>query len=104
MKEIKGKSVKNVKHRTEEVEFEGIIYECRVVEDKDGEELLIGSHDLNNALHPGEWGDENDGFASEEAEEIYDDIFFFMDCWDLIHLSDEELREELKKEHPDWFD
>lgn len=53
MKEIKGKRVKNVKNRTKGVEFEGIIYECRVVKDKDGEDLLIGSHDLNNALHPG---------------------------------------------------
>lgn len=84
--------------------FEGCIYECRVVKDKDGEDLLIGSIELNDALHPGEWGEEDDGFESKEAEEIYDDIFFFMDYWDLIHLSDEELKEEIKKHHPDWFD
>ena len=91
-------------NRFEDIEFGGETYKCRIIEDKDGERLLIGSHELNDALHPGEWEDENEGFASEEAEEIYDDIFFFMDYWDLIHLSDEELREELKKEHPDWFD
>lgn len=90
--------------RYEDVEFEGNIYRCRVIKDKDGEDLLIGSYELNDALHPGEWEDENEGFASEEASDIYDEIFYFMAAWDVEFLSDEELIKELKESNPDWFD
>lgn len=89
--------------RYEDVEFEGNVYRCRIIEDKDGEDLLIGSYELEDALHPGEWGDENEGFASEEASDIYDEIFYFMAAWDVEFLSDEEMIEELKESNPDWF-
>ncbi len=89
--------------RYEDVEFEGNVYRCRIIEDKDGEDLLIGSYELKDALHPGEWEDENEGFASEEASDIYDEIFYFMAAWDVEFLSDEEMIEELKESHPDWF-
>ena len=102
MKEINGTSLKNVHFKVEEVEFDGIIYECRVIKDKDGNDLLIGSYELNDALHPGEWDDELEGFASEEAAELYDEIFYFTDLFTL-RLSDEALIEELKESNPDWF-
>ena len=91
-------------NRFEDIEFNGEIYKCRVMEDKDGEKLLIGSYGLESELHPGEWEDELEGFASKEAEEVYNKIFFFMNDWDLTYLSDEELKEELKESNPDWFD
>lgn len=94
--------IKHNQFRT--ISFNGEDYECRVIKDKDGEDLLIGSYELNDALHPGEWEDELEGFASKEAAEIYDKIFYFMDSWELTFRSDKELKEELKESNPDWFD
>ena len=50
--------------KTQEMQFNGNTYLCRVVESNEGEELLIGSTTLLDALHPGSFEDENEGFAS----------------------------------------
>lgn len=89
--------------RTEELEFEGATYTCRVVKSVDGEDLLIGSTELLDALHPGEYGSENDGFASKEAEDLYDEVFYFTEPQNLL-LPDKELVAVLKKSNPDWFE
>lgn len=89
--------------RTQEFEFDGMTYTCRVVESIDGEDLLIGSTILLDALHPGSYDDTNEGFASEEAERLYDEIFFFTDERTL-KLSENKLIAELKESNPDWFD
>lgn len=60
-------------------EFNGNSYQCRVVSSKDDEELIIGSTKLLDVLQPGSLNNENEGFANEEASEIYDKIFFFTD-------------------------
>ena len=39
--------------RTKELEFDGKTYICRIVDSIDGEELLIGSTELLDALQPG---------------------------------------------------
>lgn len=88
--------------KTQKVQFNGNAYSCRVVDSNEGEELLIGSTDLLNALQPGSFNDANEGFASEEAERIYDNIFFFTDRANL-RLTDVELVAELKKDNPEWF-
>ena len=69
--------------KTQEVQFGGNNYPCRVVESNEGEELLIGSITLLDALQPGSFNDENEGFASKEAERIYDEVFFFTDMANL---------------------
>ena len=76
--------------KTQEIQFGGNTYPCRVVISNEGEELLIGSTALLDALHPGSFNDENEGFASKEAERIYDEVFFFTDK-DSLKLSDKEL-------------
>ena len=48
--------------KTQEVQFGGNNYPCRVVESNEGEELLIGSTTLLDALQPGSFNDENEGF------------------------------------------
>ena len=63
--------------KTQEVQFGGNNYPCRVVESNEGEELLIGSITLLDALQPGSFNDENEGFASKEAERIYDEVVLF---------------------------
>ena len=60
---------------TKKIEFSGVEYPCR-----------IG----------------NEGFASEEASDIYDEIFFFTDEHALA-LPDKELVEELRRDNPEWF-
>lgn len=55
------------------------------------------------ALQPGSFNDENEGFASKEAESIYDEVFFFTDERTL-QLPENELVAELKKDNPDWFE
>lgn len=54
--------------KKKEVEFAGRTYSCRVVKSNEGEELLIGSTGLLDALQPGSFDSENKGFASKEAE------------------------------------
>ena len=76
---------------------------CRIVEANDGEELLIAPTTLLDALQPGSFNDENEGFASKEAESIYDEVFFFTDERTL-QLPENELVAELKKDNPDWFE
>ena len=76
--------------KTQEVQFGGNNYPCRVVES-------------NDALQPGSFNDENEGFASKEAERIYDEVFFFTDMANL-RLTDVELVAELKKDNPEWFE
>lgn len=84
------------------IEFGGVEYPCRMVKDNQGEYLIIGSTALLDALHPGSFEDENEGFASKEASDIYDEIFFFTDEHTL-DLPDKELIEELRKNNPEWF-
>ena len=89
--------------KKKEVKFAGRTYSCRVVKSNEGEELLIGSITLLDALQPGSFNDENEGFASKEAERIYDEVFFFTDMANL-RLTDVELVAELKKDNPEWFE
>ena len=43
-----------------------------------------------------------EGFASKEASDIYDEIFFFTDERTLA-LPDKELVEELRRDNLEWF-
>ena len=73
-----------------------------MVKDNQGEYLIIGSTALLDALHPGSFEDENEGFASKEASDIYDEIYFFTDERTLA-LPDKELVEELRRDNLEWF-
>ena len=89
--------------KTQELQFGGNTYICRIVKSNEGEDLLIGSTALLDALQPGSLNDENEGFASKEAEKIYDDVFFFTESGNL-ELPDDELIAILKESNPEWFD
>jgi hypothetical protein len=89
--------------KTTNLEFDGKTYVCRVVNSNDGEELVIGSTALLDALQPRPFGTENDGFANEEAEALYDEVFFFTNAADL-ELPDDELIEVLKESNSEWFE
>lgn len=84
-------------------EFNGETYKCRIVTDKDGNDLVIANTKFLDALQPGSFEDENEGFTSKEAEDIYDEIFFFTDDSNL-QLTDEQLIEVLKESNDEWFD
>ena len=47
--------------------------------------------------------DECKGFADKEAEEVDDEIFYYISDSDL-KLPDKELIEILKESNPEWFD
>lgn len=89
--------------KTKELQFNGNTYLCRIVRSNGGETLVIGSTALLDALQPGSFEDENEGFASKEAERLYDECFFFTDAATL-RLPDDALIAELKKDNPEWFD
>ena len=89
--------------KTTEIQFDGRTYRCRIVESIDREELIIAPPSLLDALHPGSYEDENEGFAGDEAERLYDEIFYFTDERTL-RLPDNELVAELKESNPDWFE
>ena len=88
---------------TTDFTFGGKTYPCRVVKDNTGEDLFIGSLDFLDALQPISAEKGNGGFASKEAEEIYDEIFYFTDTENL-KLEDDGLVALLKEDNPDWFD
>lgn len=88
--------------KTTQIEFNGISYDCRIVESNDGEELTIAPLSLYDAIHPNEWGSENDGFVNKEAERIDETVFFYIDN-DTLKLEDDELIDELKESNPDFF-
>lgn len=88
---------------TTNLEFNKVTYPCRIVKDNIGEDLIIGSFRLLDALQPGNWGDENEGFVNPEASVIYDKIFYFT-CDKDLNLPDAELIEVLKESNPEWFD
>lgn len=88
--------------KTQEIQFGGSTYTCRLVNSKDGEELIIAPTTLLDALQPGSFEDENEGFTSLDAEELYDEIFFFTDEATLKR-PENELIDELKKDNPEWF-
>lgn len=89
--------------KTQELQFGGNTYMCRIVESNEGEDLLIDSTALLDALQPGSFNDENEGFASKEAEKIYDEVFFFTESGNL-ELPDDGLIAILKESNPEWFD
>lgn len=89
--------------KTQELQFGGNTYMCRIVESNEGEDLLIGSTTLLDALQSGSFNDENEGFASKEAEKIYDEVFFFTESGNL-ELPDDGLIAILKESNPEWFD
>ena len=89
--------------KTTEIQFDGRTYRCRIVESIDREELIIAPTSLLDALHPGSYEDENEGFAGDEAERLYDEIFYFTDERTL-RLPDNELVAELKESNQDWFE
>ena len=89
--------------KTKEYHFNGNTYVCRIVQANDGEELVIAPTDFLDAIQPGNFDDENEGFANKEAEYLYDEIFFFTDNETLV-LPDEQLIEELKKDNREWFE
>ena len=88
---------------TQGIQFGGDTFVCRIVKSNEGEDLLIGSTKLLDALHPGSFEDENEGFACKEAEQLYDEVFFFTDK-KTLRLPDNELVAELKESNPEWFD
>lgn len=85
-----------------EIKFGGMKYPCRMVKDNQVKCLIIGSTALLDALQPGSFENENEGFASEEASNIYDEIFYFTDEHTLA-LPDKELVEELRRNNLEWF-
>ena len=87
---------------TTKISFGGVEYTCRIVKDNQGDDLIIGSLALLDALHPGNWNDPGEGFACREASDIYDGIFFFTDGKDLL-LADDKLIGILRESNPDWF-
>lgn len=84
-------------------EFNGSTYRCRMVKDNSDGDLVISGTKFLDALQPGSFDCENGGFVSEDASDIYDNIFFFTDDDDL-KLHDAELVEILKKSNSEWFD
>lgn len=85
--------------KTKELQFNGNAYLCRIVKSNEDETLVIGLPALLDALHPGSFEDENEGFASKAAERLYDEVFFFTDT-ETLRLPDDELTAELKKPPP----
>lgn len=86
--------------KTMNLEFDGRVYVCRIVNSNEGDELVIAPTSLLDALHPHSFGDENDGFANDEAMRLDEEVFFYINDANLS-LSDDELVAELKVDNPE---
>ena len=84
----------------EKVTFNGTDYPVRIIR-ADGAPIHISTLSFYDAIHPGTWEDENEGFASDEAKRLYDDIFFFVDDGE-IHLPFEKLKQSLEETNPEY--
>lgn len=87
---------------TRDFVFQGEVFTCRIVKDNEGCDLIIGGLKFLDALQPQAMDDPMEGFASKKAQEIYDEIFFFIDEQTLA-LPDEQLIEALKVDNEDYF-
>ena len=88
--------------KTRDFVFQGEVFTCRIVKDNEGYDLIIGGLKFLDTLQPQAMDDPMGGFASKKAEEIYDEIFFFIDEQTLA-LPDEQLIEALKVDNEDYF-
>ena len=87
---------------TRDFVFQGEVFTCRIVKDNEGYDLIIGGLKFLDALQPQSMDDPMEGFVSKKAQEIYDEIFFFIDEQTLA-LPDEQLIEALKVDNEDYF-
>lgn len=87
---------------TRDFVFQGEVFTCRIVKDNEGYDLIIGGLKFLGALQPQAMDDPMEGFVSKKAQEIYDEIFFFIDEQTLA-LPDEQLIEALKVDNEDYF-
>lgn len=87
---------------TTEIIYRDETYTCRVLESNDGEELIIASLKLLDALMPYPITDKCNGFADKEAEIIDEEIFFYTSESDL-QLEDKELIDLMRESNPEWF-
>lgn len=87
---------------TRDFVFQGEVFTCRIVKDNEGCDLIIGGLKFLDALQPQAMDDPMEGFSSKKAQEIYDEIFFFIDEQTLA-LPDEQLIEALKVDNEDYF-
>lgn len=83
------------------ITYGGKEYMLRQVLSNEGT-LLLGDTKLYDTLHPGSFGEENDGWDSSEAERIDEHIFYYVSTDELL-LPKEQLIERLKEDNPDLF-
>lgn len=79
------------------IEFDGMKYPVRILTDCEGNDIMtISTTDLLDAIHPGEWDDENEGWVNKEAELVDEMVYYYHDSnRDLYTLSDYDLKCEL---------
>ena len=85
------------------IKYNDSTYLGRIVKDKDGNELLIGNYGLLDTLQPYECDGPNEGFANNDAKEIFETIFYFVDN-NTLWGDEASLIAELKEANPDFFD
>lgn len=90
------------KMELKKIQYNDETFVVRVVLDKYGEELLIGNYSLLDTLQPYDLNNETNGLADDQAKEIYDTIFYFVDN-NTLWGDESELIEELKTANPDFF-
>lgn len=88
--------------KNKEFVFDGEVFTCRIIKDNQDEDLIIGSLQFLDKLQPNGFEDPMEGFANKKAEEIYNEIFFFVEDTALT-LPDEALIRVLKEDNPEWF-
>lgn len=80
------------------IEFNKESFDCRILIGNGGEELVIGSMELLNALEAAGLDD-----GDKEATDVDDKIFYYTAGVDM-ELPDNELRNEVKVVVPEFFD
>lgn len=80
------------------ITYKGEDFKCRVVQDNEGTDLIVGSTKLLDTLSP----NPAESFPDKEAERLYNEIFYYVTDKELA-LPDNELIEILAEANPDFF-
>lgn len=87
-----------------ELEYKGEKYQCRILSDSNGDELIIAPTSLLDKVYPFNEIKGDCFYPDEEAEAIDESIFYYETPKVLSDFTDKELLKEMIVANPDFFD
>lgn len=87
-----------------ELEYKGEKYQCRVLADSEGNELIIAPTTLLDEVYPYNEQEGESFYPDDEAENVDNQVFYYETPKVLSSFNDTELLNELIESNPDFFE